>query len=82
MAGKGKIDLNRASKEELTQLEGIGPSTAQGIVNYREQHGGFKNIEELDNVGGISRTMLDKVRPNVEISGTSGSHSRLQKSKK
>jgi len=70
----GKIDLNKASKEELMQLEGIGERTAQGIVEYRDEHGGFKNIDDLDNVGGLSHVMLEKVKPQLEIGKSHGSH--------
>jgi competence ComEA-like helix-hairpin-helix protein len=42
-----KIDINRASAEELTQLKGVGPSHAAGIVAFREKNGPFKKPEDL-----------------------------------
>jgi len=62
-----KIHVNRASAEELTRLPGIGPSKAEAIVQYREQHGHFQTIEDLDNVKGIGEKMLEKMRPYIEL---------------
>lgn len=49
----GLLDLNRAQAYELEALPGIGPKLAQRIISYREQHGGFKQLEELRKVSGI-----------------------------
>jgi competence protein ComEA len=48
-----RININTAEAPELEQLPGIGPSLAQSIIEYREQHGLFQSIEELTNVPGI-----------------------------
>lgn len=50
---KMKVDINKASSEELQQIKGVGPALAEKIISYREQNGKFKNIEELKNVSGI-----------------------------
>jgi len=52
------IDLNTASEQELEQLDGVGPATAQKIVEYREQHGGIGSVDELDAVSGIGERKL------------------------
>jgi competence protein ComEA len=52
-AKKGKLNINKASAEQLDTLPGVGPSTAQKIIEYRNTRGGFKSIEELNNVSGI-----------------------------
>ncbi|HET7145576.1 MAG TPA: ComEA family DNA-binding protein [Gaiellaceae bacterium] len=49
----GPVDLNSASVEELDTLPGIGPTTAQKIVDYRQAHGAFHSVDELDAVPGI-----------------------------
>ena len=55
----GKININTASAEELTQLKGIGPSHAAKIVAYREQNGPFKAPEEVIKVPGIGQKTFD-----------------------
>ena len=47
------LDLNAAGKDELIQLPGIGEVLAGRIIDYREEHGGFKNVEELMLIKGI-----------------------------
>lgn len=63
----GLLDLNTATVEQLDELPGIGPSTAQAIVDYRTQHGGFTSVEELDNVSGIGPATLEQIRPLVTV---------------
>lgn len=55
---KGVLDVNTATAEELTRLPGIGPVKAQAIVDYRTQHGPFADLQELDEVYGISAAMV------------------------
>jgi competence protein ComEA len=56
------LDLNTATEQELEQLDGVGPATAANIVAYREQHGGFASIDELDEVSGIGDAKLAAIR--------------------
>jgi competence protein ComEA len=58
----GPVDLNRATADELDLLPGIGPSTAQAIVDYRDQHGPFGSVDELLDVRGIGPAKLDAIR--------------------
>lgn len=53
------LDVNRADAEALTELPGIGPAKAAAIVAYREEHGPFSSLEELEKVSGISRRMIE-----------------------
>jgi competence protein ComEA len=55
-----KIDINKASAEELTQLTGIGPSHAAGIIAFREKNGPFKEPEDLMQVPRIGQKTFEK----------------------
>ena len=61
------LDLNTATVEQLDELDGIGPSIAQQIVDYREANGGFGSVEELDQVPGIGETRLAALREKVRV---------------
>lgn len=61
----GKININTATLAELDTLVGIGPAKAKAIIDYRNTKGGFKTIDELDNVSGIGKATIDKFRDMV-----------------
>jgi competence protein ComEA len=61
------IDLNTATLEQLDTLDGVGPATAQKILDYREQHNGFKTVDELDEVSGIGEKRLENLREHVRV---------------
>ena len=61
-APAGPVHLNSATLEQLDGLPGVGPVTAQKIVDYRTQHGGFGSIDELDAVPGIGPARLADLR--------------------
>ena len=56
-------DLNVANVKELQQVPGIGPKTAQAIVDFRHKSGPFRRVEDLLAIKGISQRKLDKMRP-------------------
>jgi competence ComEA-like helix-hairpin-helix protein len=69
------IDLNAASAKELQELPGVGPVTAQRILDLRAKNGKFKRVEDLLAVRGISQTKLDAIRPYVTVSAPPASTS-------
>ncbi len=63
----GKININTASLEELTSLNGIGESKAKSIIKYREENGNFKTIEDITKVSGISENLFAKIKENITV---------------
>ena len=62
------IDVNLSTAQELEALPGIGPILAKRIVEHRSQVGGFKSIQELDNVKGIGPKKLQALLPLIKVS--------------
>ncbi|HLN32306.1 MAG TPA: helix-hairpin-helix domain-containing protein [Gemmataceae bacterium] len=62
-----RIDLNQAGRAELLQIPGIGNGLAERIVEYRQEHGIFRNVNELTGVKGIGPTTIETVRPWVRV---------------
>jgi len=63
-----RIDLNVANAKELQELPGVGPVTAQRIIDLRQKSGRFHRVEDLLAVRGISQKKLDAMRPFVTVS--------------
>ncbi len=61
------IDLNTATAVELETLPGIGPRTAERILEYRREHGGFVRIEDLMDVRGIGERTFLRLKPLVSV---------------
>jgi len=61
------INLNAASVQELRTLPGIGPTLAKRIVDFREKNHGFKRVEELLAIPGISEKKWKAIRDKVEV---------------
>jgi len=61
------VNLNAATLEQLDTLPGVGPATAQKILDYREQHGGFGSVDELGEVPGIGDVRLAALRDLVRV---------------
>ncbi|MGW7862287.1 helix-hairpin-helix domain-containing protein [Staphylococcus xylosus] len=58
---QGKINLNTASESQLLSINGIGPTKAKSIVEFREQHGKFESVDQLKEVKGIGAKTLEKI---------------------
>lgn len=61
------ININTASVEELSILDGIGESLAAEIISYREQSGGFKKPEDIMKVKGIGKGKFEKIRNKIKV---------------
>jgi competence protein ComEA len=69
-AAAGPVNINTASVEQLTELNGIGDAKAKAIVAYRDEHGAFKSVDQLANVKGIGLKTVEKNREMITLSGT------------
>jgi competence protein ComEA len=61
------VSLNSATAEQLDTLDGVGPATAQKILDYRREHGGFRSIDDLGEVPGIGPKRLAALRGKVQL---------------
>ncbi|MGW8957030.1 ComEA family DNA-binding protein [Paenibacillus sp. NPDC055715] len=66
-SGEKKVNINTATAAELMELPGVGAKKAEAILNYRNQHGPFKRVSDLDHVKGIGAKMLAKMKPYVSL---------------
>lgn len=62
-----RVNINQASKEELETLPGIGPAKAQAILDFREENGSFKEVEDLLQVNGIGEKTLENLIEYIDV---------------
>jgi competence ComEA-like helix-hairpin-helix protein len=63
------VDVNRADAAELAQLPVIGPKLAARIIEYRDEHGPFRSLDDLNEIPGIGPKTLAAIRPHVVFTG-------------
>ena len=63
----GKVNINTADSSQLQTLNGVGPATAQKIIDYRQSNGTFSNIEDIKNVSGIGDKTFEKLKDHITI---------------
>ncbi|WP_245745182.1 helix-hairpin-helix domain-containing protein [Lentibacillus persicus] len=65
--GDGKVRINYAEQSEIETLNGIGPSKAEAIIQYREENGLFKSEEDLLNVPGVGEKTLESLQEDIQV---------------
>lgn len=65
-----RMDLNQMNLDQLVELPGIGPTIAQRILDYKEEHGPFTSVDELLNVKGIGETRLTQLKEYLTVGGS------------
>lgn len=63
------VNINTATKEELTSIKGVGEKRAQEIIDYRTKNGPFKTVDDLEKVPGIGPGLMKQIRSQVSTSG-------------
>lgn len=61
------VNLNTATQSELEAVKGLGPAKAKAIIQYRQENGKFKSVDELDKVKGFGKATVEKLRGELTV---------------
>jgi competence protein ComEA len=61
------VNINKAGAEELDKIRGVGPAMAQRIIEFRQQNGPFKSVDDLVQVRGIGGSKLQKIKDQITV---------------
>lgn len=61
------VNLNKADREKLARVHGIGKEMADAIIKYRDEHNGFKSLDEIDGIEGFDHIVAEKFKKNVYL---------------
>lgn len=61
------VNINTATQSELEGIKGLGPEKSKAIIKYRETHGNFKTMDELDNVKGFGKANVEKLKGELTV---------------
>jgi competence protein ComEA len=76
------VNINTATKEELTTLKGVGDGRAQEIIDYRKKNGNFKSVDDLGKVPGIGPGLMKQIRSDITVTGTTSTDKPQKKETK
>ena len=77
-AAAAAVNLNTATKDDLVALPGIGPAKAQAILDYRNQHGPFRSVDDVRKVKGIGEKLFLQIKPELSLTGGSAARAPAQ----
>lgn len=75
---KGRLDLNRATKQDFDALPGVGPKLAERILKHRQSVGVFQSLDDLLEVKGIGKKTFERIRPLVTVTPSDQSVERVK----
>jgi len=78
-AAVAAVNINTATKEELTSIPGVGEQRARDIIDYRTKNGPFKTIDDLEKVPGVGPGLMKRIRSQVSTGGTTITERPAQK---
>jgi competence protein ComEA len=64
---ESKVNINEATRAQLMKLSGVGPSTADRIISYRQAHGPFRRAQDLEKVEGVGKGVLEKNEGRIAV---------------